>query len=60
MKSNCHARPRAFQLLGLKRRHGRACPGHPRLAYFTAEAWMPGTRPGMTVEKLAGINWKMR
>src|SRR5437763_16084690 len=29
------------------RRHGRACPGHPRLLE-TSKAWMPGTRPGMT------------
>src|SRR5437660_416793 len=30
-------------------RHGRACPGHPRL-YFDAapKTWMPGTSPGMT------------
>jgi len=32
-------------------RHGRACPGHPRLAYANVKlkTWMPGTRPGMTV-----------
>jgi hypothetical protein len=31
------------------RRHGRACPGHPRLSCFTAaKTWMPGTSPGMT------------
>src|SRR5260370_7080932 len=30
-------------------RHGRACPGHPRLSCCqTAKTWMPGTRPGMT------------
>ena len=29
-------------------RHGRACPGHPRVCPKT---WMPGTRPGMTVFK---------
>jgi hypothetical protein len=29
-------------------RHGRACPGHPRLVRKT---WMPGTRPGMTIER---------
>jgi hypothetical protein len=30
-------------------RHGRACPGHPRLASFEVrKTWMPGTRPGMT------------
>src|SRR6478735_6030779 len=30
-------------------RHGRACPGHPRLSCSSeAKTWMPGTRPGMT------------
>src|SRR3954470_9117768 len=30
-------------------RHGRACPGHPRLSRCrAAQTWMPGTRPGMT------------
>ena len=30
-------------------RHGRACPGHPRLACSqTEKTWMPGTSPGMT------------
>ncbi|QDL96285.1 hypothetical protein FLL57_02740 [Rhodopseudomonas palustris] len=30
-------------------RHGRACPGHPRLSCCVrCKAWMPGTRPGMT------------
>src|SRR5262249_54420780 len=28
-------------------RHGRVCPGHPRLTSFVQEK-MPGTRPGMT------------
>jgi hypothetical protein len=33
-------------------RHGRARPGHPRLARLVArKSWMPGTRPGMTMEK---------
>jgi hypothetical protein len=27
-------------------RHGRACPGHPRLSQ--SETWMRDTRPGMT------------
>jgi hypothetical protein len=31
-------------------RHGRACPGHPRLAWQIRKAWMPGTSPGMTNE----------
>src|SRR5262249_44004245 len=31
-------------------RHGRACPGHPRLSSMARgrKSWMPGTRPGMT------------
>ncbi|NEW94371.1 hypothetical protein DY468_20670 [Rhodopseudomonas sp. BR0M22] len=30
-------------------RHGRARPGHPRLAARrTPKTWMPGTGPGMT------------
>jgi hypothetical protein len=30
-------------------RHGRACPGHPRLlAAILNKSWMPGTSPGMT------------
>jgi hypothetical protein len=29
-------------------RHGRACPGHPRLSCEPSKTWMPGTRPGMT------------
>jgi hypothetical protein len=30
-------------------RHGRACPGHPRLHFNSvAKTWMPGTSPGMT------------
>ncbi|RJF69416.1 hypothetical protein D4Q52_20775 [Rhodopseudomonas palustris] len=33
-------------------RHGRACPGHPRLCCISfTKAWMPGTRPGMTCRK---------
>ena len=24
-------------------RHGRACPGHPRLALLSRKTWMPGT-----------------
>jgi hypothetical protein len=30
-------------------RHGRACPGHPRLLFVAAKTWMPGTGPGMTM-----------
>jgi hypothetical protein len=31
-------------------RHGRACPGHPRLSCLSAaKTWMPGTSPGMTI-----------
>jgi hypothetical protein len=30
-------------------RHGRACPGHPRLSIRCCnKTWMPGTSPGMT------------
>jgi hypothetical protein len=30
-------------------RHGRACPGHPRLSYvMEAKTWMPATSAGMT------------
>jgi hypothetical protein len=30
-------------------RHGRACPGHPRLSRcWPVKTWMPGTSPGMT------------
>jgi hypothetical protein len=30
-------------------RHGRACPGHPRIDFVVSrKTWMPGTRPGMT------------
>src|SRR4029079_8703717 len=29
-------------------RHGRACPGHPRLK---RKSWMPGIRPGMTTDR---------
>src|SRR5712671_4363897 len=30
-------------------RHGRACPGHPRLSCLSeVKTWMPGTRPGTT------------
>ena len=30
-------------------RHGRACPGHPRLVRRNSlKTWMPGTSPGMT------------
>ncbi|UTD26629.1 hypothetical protein DB459_06515 [Bradyrhizobium sp. WD16] len=37
----------------LRFRHGRACPGHPRLACCSVvKTWMPGTRPGMTIERL--------
>src|SRR5262245_41009738 len=35
-------------------RHGRACPGHPRLAAPSMlKTWMPGTRPGMTKHQLS-------
>src|SRR5208282_616758 len=37
-----------FGTMTLPHRHGRACPGHPRI---TVEARMAGTRPAMTVSK---------
>src|SRR5260370_29864672 len=42
-----------FACLGSKggqvHRHGRACPGHPRLRLCAhRKTWMPGTSPGMT------------
>jgi hypothetical protein len=38
-------------------RHGRACPGHPRLSFsFRAKTWMPGRTPGMTKLKLASFS----
>ena len=33
-------------------RHGRACPGHPRISLPRKKTWMPGMKPGMTVEKI--------
>src|SRR3954451_20268855 len=36
-------------MLSLKSRHGRACPGHPRLSRCqSSKTWTPGTSPGMT------------
>jgi hypothetical protein len=35
-------------------RHGRACPGDPRLSCReSVKTWMPGTRPGMTCGEVA-------
>ena len=38
-------------------RHGRTCSGHPRLYLLRAtKTWMPGIKPGMTVERfVAGM-----
>ncbi|NLS68619.1 hypothetical protein E3H11_06730 [Bradyrhizobium brasilense] len=36
------------QAIAYPHRHGRACPGQPRLSHAETETWMPGTRPGMT------------
>ena len=33
-------------------RHGRACPGHPRVF---VQPWMPGTSPGMTMCKKTAV-----
>ena len=31
-------------------RHARLVPSHPRFASCQSKSWMPGTRPGMTIE----------
>src|SRR5581483_1446077 len=31
-------------------RHGRACPGHPRVCRPAKNTWTPGTSPGVTIE----------
>ncbi|NEU97447.1 hypothetical protein FNJ47_16800 [Bradyrhizobium sp. UFLA 03-164] len=31
-------------------RHGRACPGHPRLSVAETKTWMPGTRRNQDVD----------
>ena len=37
-------------------RHGRACPGHPRVfMQKTQGTWMPGTSPGMTMCKKTAL-----
>src|SRR5690348_8915465 len=41
-------------------RHGRACPGHPRLAMRQRRAWMPGSSPGMTVRRHIGVDVQTR
>ncbi|RTM12122.1 MAG: hypothetical protein EKK33_18270 [Bradyrhizobiaceae bacterium] len=48
--SDGSARPRAAKASEIwqLRRHGRACPGHPRIATCHDRTWMPGTSPGMT------------
>jgi hypothetical protein len=39
-------------------RHGRARPGHPRLACCDAgKTWMPGTSPGMTNSSVRLLGW---
>src|SRR5512143_2591219 len=41
----CHNVPPAYF------RHGRACPGHPRLwLHYSLKTWTPGTSPGVTPE----------
>src|SRR5258708_2050742 len=50
--SKCWCKIRFYQ------RHGRVCPGHPRLALPPGlKTWMPGTRPGMTNERSARYCW---
>ena len=49
--SNASAIPDSPRCPTLFPRHGRACPGHPRLFFAPpqqSKTWMPGTRPGMT------------
>src|SRR5450756_1290023 len=42
-------------------RHGRACPGHPRLSCLRHQkTWMPGTRPGMTTFPVLTISFDDR
>src|SRR5438045_9634439 len=52
----CRAPHAAIMARGpIHTRHGRACPGHPRLIRSAAfKTWMPGTRPGMTQDRLQG------
>jgi len=40
-------------------RHGRARPGHPRLAYWDAasKTWMPATSAGMTKHSVIPSDW---
>ncbi|QDW38257.1 hypothetical protein FFI89_014535 [Bradyrhizobium sp. KBS0727] len=54
MLSNLHGeRTKILRRVSKCVRHGRACPGHPRLSCCTpVKAWMPGTSPGMTVDGL--------
>src|SRR5258708_20628212 len=52
--SKCWGKIRLYQ------RHGRVCPGHPRLALPSGlKTWMPGTRPGMTNERSARYRWAL-
>src|SRR6266851_6813552 len=36
-------------------RHGRACPGHPRLTRRRLKTWMPATSAGMTTSRSAAL-----
>src|SRR3954465_2651070 len=36
----------AHETAVIKRRHGRACPGHPRASARRARTWRPGHKPG--------------
>src|SRR5258708_16822049 len=52
--SKCWCKIRFYQ------RHGRVCPGHPRLALPPGlKTWMPATRPGMTNERSARYRWTL-
>jgi hypothetical protein len=40
-------------------RHGRACPGHPRLSLsIEAKSWTPGASPGVTIQLVSGTEAK--
>jgi hypothetical protein len=51
-----HAKVRAAMVVAgagmtnSRSRHGRVCPGHPRLPRdVPSKTWMPGIKPGMTI-----------
>jgi hypothetical protein len=48
-----HTTARSGRIEPFIRRHGRACPGHPRLSSCESvrKTWMPATSAGMTLER---------